>query len=101
MKQPFFIGGIDDVEIAKGSAFGAAGTFFFTFTLSVVYMIHDARQAAGRPIGGNSSSSAATGGGDSRSGGASGDYGQIPVFRDFDDPVNTHVPENFDTGVFT
>lgn len=44
MKQPFFIGGIEDVEVAKGSAFGAAGTFFFTFLISILYMIKEGRQ---------------------------------------------------------
>jgi len=43
MKQPFFIGGIEDVEVAKGSAFGAAGTFFFTFLVSILYMIKEGR----------------------------------------------------------
>jgi hypothetical protein len=44
MRQPFFIGGIEDVEKAKGSAFGAAGTFFFTFMVSMLYIIKDARR---------------------------------------------------------
>jgi len=39
--QPFFIGGVADVEIAKNSAFGAAGTFFFTFLISILYLIAD------------------------------------------------------------
>ena len=42
MHQPFFIGGIEDVEKAKNSAFGAAGTFFFTFLISILYLIADA-----------------------------------------------------------
>lgn len=37
--QPFFIGGIHDVEHAKTSAFGAAGTFFFTFLISIMYLL--------------------------------------------------------------
>jgi hypothetical protein len=45
MKQPFFVGGIDNVESAKGSAFGAAGTFFFTFLVSISYMIRQGRRA--------------------------------------------------------
>jgi hypothetical protein len=44
MKQPFFILGIDDVEAAKKSAFGAAGMFFCTFFLSVVYLLTDGRE---------------------------------------------------------
>lgn len=39
MKQPFFILGIDDVDKAKGSAFGAAAAFFFTFLVSIVYLL--------------------------------------------------------------
>jgi RecA-family ATPase len=46
MKQPFFMGGIDDVEVAKGSAIGAAGTLIFTFIVSIMYMIHDAKRQA-------------------------------------------------------
>ena len=49
--QPFFIGGIDDVETAKSSAFGAAGTFFLVFLVSIVYLIADAQFDFG---GGNS-----------------------------------------------
>jgi hypothetical protein len=100
MKQPFFIGGIDDVELAMGSAFGAAGSFFFTFLVSIMYMIHDARQIAdGRDQLPTSRTAAAAA---NRNGGARGDYGQVPVFRDFDDPVNTNVPQNFETeGIFT
>lgn len=41
--QPFFIGGIEDVEKAKSSAFGAAGTFFLVFLISIVYLIADAQ----------------------------------------------------------
>lgn len=41
--QPFFVGGIDDVQKAKGSAFGAAGMFFFTFLISIIYLIADAQ----------------------------------------------------------
>jgi hypothetical protein len=44
IKQPFFILGIDDVEAAKGSAFGAAGTFFFTFLVSVIYLLVESRR---------------------------------------------------------
>jgi hypothetical protein len=39
--QPFFIGGIKDVDDAKNSAFGAAGTFFLTFLISIIYLIAD------------------------------------------------------------
>ena len=48
MHQPFYIGGIDDVERAKSSAFGAAGTFFFIFCLSSFYMIKQGRKLTDR-----------------------------------------------------
>lgn len=32
------------MEAAKGSAFGAAGTFFFTFLVSVIYLLMDSRR---------------------------------------------------------
>jgi hypothetical protein len=47
------MGGIQDVEAAKGSAFGAAGTFFFTFLISMLYIIREARRFT--RISGNSS----------------------------------------------
>lgn len=40
--QPFFIGGIDDVEAARTSAFGAAIMFAFVLVLSCVGMWYDA-----------------------------------------------------------
>jgi hypothetical protein len=33
--QPFFLAGIDDVEKAQGSAYGATGMFLFTFLASL------------------------------------------------------------------
>lgn len=41
MKQPFFIKSVEDVEKAKGSAFGAAGMFFFIFCVSTAHLIMD------------------------------------------------------------
>lgn len=43
MKQPFLIAGIEDVEKAKGNAFGAAATFFFSFLACVVYQVKESR----------------------------------------------------------
>jgi hypothetical protein len=43
-KQPFYIGGIDDYEKAKGSAFGAAGTFFVLFVVSMIYTMKEGRR---------------------------------------------------------
>jgi hypothetical protein len=67
VKQPFFIGGIESVEDAKGSAFGAAGMFFFTFLASILYLIRDSRRVndmrvAGGPGGGGSSAGGGGGG---------------------------------------
>ncbi|OEU20790.1 hypothetical protein FRACYDRAFT_267767 [Fragilariopsis cylindrus CCMP1102] len=39
--QPFFIAGIEDVEVATRSAFGAFFTFMFVFVLSAVGMWYD------------------------------------------------------------
>lgn len=44
MKQPFFVGGIKDVEVAKGSAFGAMIAFIVTFGISIVVWIRDTKQ---------------------------------------------------------
>eukprot|EP00536_Pseudo-nitzschia_multiseries_P014034 jgi/Psemu1/102164/gw1.649.17.1 len=40
--QPFYIGGIEDIEQAKSNAYGGAGTFLFVFIVSVVYLVFDA-----------------------------------------------------------
>jgi hypothetical protein len=39
--QPFFIGGIEDSEKARDSAFGAMGMFLVTFVLSIVGIWYD------------------------------------------------------------
>lgn len=40
--QPFFIGGIEDLEQAKSNAYGGAGSFFCILLLSAVYLVNDA-----------------------------------------------------------
>mmetsp|Transcript_15402 Transcript_15402/g.38249 ORF Transcript_15402/g.38249 Transcript_15402/m.38249 type:complete len:131 (+) Transcript_15402:394-786(+) len=46
--QPFYIGGIEDVEHSKKSAYGAMAMFILTFILSVLYIIFDViRDAVG------------------------------------------------------
>ena len=40
--QPFYIGGIEDVEQAKKNAYGGVGSFAFCFLLSVIYLVIDA-----------------------------------------------------------
>mmetsp|Transcript_10981 Transcript_10981/g.15481 ORF Transcript_10981/g.15481 Transcript_10981/m.15481 type:complete len:103 (-) Transcript_10981:167-475(-) len=42
--QPFFMTGIDDVDEAKSSAFGAMGMFLFTLIASLVGMFYDAQK---------------------------------------------------------
>mmetsp|Transcript_5259 Transcript_5259/g.14202 ORF Transcript_5259/g.14202 Transcript_5259/m.14202 type:complete len:99 (-) Transcript_5259:529-825(-) len=44
--QPFFIGGIEEVDHAKESAFGAFGTFIFTFIVSVIGIWYDSQNKA-------------------------------------------------------
>lgn len=39
--QPFLVAGIEDVDKAKSSAFGAAGMFLFTFLASMAAMWYD------------------------------------------------------------
>ena len=41
--QPFYIGGLDDPDDARSSAFGAAGMFLATFVLSVIGIWYDGR----------------------------------------------------------
>jgi hypothetical protein len=42
--QPFFIAGLDNVDEARTSAFGAMGMFLFTFAASVVGIWYDSQQ---------------------------------------------------------
>eukprot|EP00536_Pseudo-nitzschia_multiseries_P002166 jgi/Psemu1/301263/fgenesh1_kg.28_\ len=39
--QPFFISGIEDVEVATQSAFGACFMFMFVFVISAIGMFYD------------------------------------------------------------
>ena len=45
--QPFYIGGIVDVEKSKSNARGGVGTFLFVFILSVVYLVIDTLRGGG------------------------------------------------------
>ena len=40
--QPFFIGGIEDLEQAQANAYGGIGSFLCVFLVSVVYLVVDA-----------------------------------------------------------
>ena len=44
--QPFYLGGIEDVEHAKKSAYGAMAMFILTFIISVLYIIFDVIRVA-------------------------------------------------------
>jgi hypothetical protein len=84
--QPFYIGGIEDVEQAKRNAYGGVGTFLFIFILSVVYLVLDALRGDSREInniGGTTSSSSGSGGSDTtrrrQGGGMGGDYEGVPT----------------------
>jgi hypothetical protein len=43
-KQPFFIGGIDDYDQARGAAYGAMWAYVVSFVISVVIGVREARQ---------------------------------------------------------
>lgn len=104
--QPFYVKGIDNVAKAKGSAFGAATAFFFTFVVSILYVIRDARRYTPNiSRGGSDNGSVGSGGGMVGM--------QVPrqlqnpfsnrpgsLFHDYD-PVDTDTPEEFERGVFS
>ena len=79
--QPFFLGGIDDVEKAKSSAFGAAGMFFFTFLISIIYLIADAQFGIGQ--GGSIAGSIS--GNNRPSSGMRGEYGLVTAVQEYRD----------------
>ena len=39
--QPFYVSGLEDIEAAKSSAFGALGLFIFAFASSILYLCYD------------------------------------------------------------
>lgn len=92
VKQPLFVGvgGMEDVEKAKGSAFGAAGLFVFIFCLSIAHLITDSMKV---PSVVRSTVSAAHD--DDYDGWTgqrrNGEYGQVPTFQDFEDDNNGQV----------
>ena len=53
--QPFLVAGIEDVDTAKSSAFGAAGMFLFTFLASMAAMWYDSNNKK-EPVNGDASS---------------------------------------------
>lgn len=86
MNQPFFVGGIEDVEKAKGNAFGAAALFFFIFLISIVHLIMDSMNGGGGPAPSTIASAATDSfGGWSGLQRQSGEYGQVPTFEGFED----------------
>lgn len=106
------MGGIKDVAKAKGSAFGAATAFFFTFVVSILYVIRDARRytqteirrrGSGSGVGSSSNNGADTNGRDPAAGVGmqiprqlqnpfSNRAGSTTLFHDYD-PVDTDAPE--------
>jgi hypothetical protein len=89
VKQPFFVGGIDDVELAKNSAFGAAGTFFFTFCVCIFYLIHNERRIIMTEDSDHFQQRRPT----TPRGILSSDYGQVPL-----SDVHFDTPQLFDRG---
>ena len=73
--QPFMVGGIDDVEKAKTSAFGAAGTFFFTFLISILYLIADKHFSFGTGV--------SIRGNNSRAPGPRGEYDLVSLVQEY------------------
>jgi len=100
MHQPFYVGGIDDVEKAKGNAFGAAGLFFFIFVISMVHLIMDSMKSGGGVI--RATVSAVNDDDDhdhhdfdgwTGQRQTNGDYGVVPTFQDFPEEHDGPVVE--------
>jgi hypothetical protein len=47
--QPFFIGGIEDIEQAKKNAYGGVASYLFIFLLCVVFLVFDALKGGDNP----------------------------------------------------
>ena len=93
MNQPFYVGGIDDVEKAKGNAFGAAGLFFFIFLISMVHLIMDSMKGGG--VVRTTVSAVHDDGFDGWTGQrqTNGNYGEVPTFQDFPEEHDRQVVE--------
>jgi len=94
MNQPFYVGGIEDVEKAKGNAFGAAGLFFFIFIISMVHLIMDSMKSGGGVVRATVSA-VHEGDFDGWTGQRqpNGDYGEVPTFQDFPEEHDGPVVE--------
>jgi len=99
--QPFLVGGFEDVEKAKNSAFGAACTFFFTFMVSVIYLISDSYfhfsfDAASLSLRNNNNNNP-------RAPGNRGEYDLVSLVNDYhpDDDVDEELDEEHEMGVFS
>lgn len=94
MNQPFFIGGIEDVEKAKGSAFGAAGLFMFIFCVSIAHLIMDSMKVSSVVRSTVSAAHDVDYDGWTGQRTSSGQYGQVPTtFQDFEDASNNSEAE--------
>lgn len=91
MNQPFYIGGIDDVEKAKGNAFGAAGLFFFIFLISMVHLIMDSMKSGSVVRATVSAMPDDEFDGWTGQRQNNGDYGEVPTFQDFPDEPDGQV----------
>lgn len=102
MRQPFFVLGIEDVEQAKGSAFGAAGTFFFTFLVSMLYTIRQARTMTLSSSESNSTSSSVGSLTQWRNPYADRPAGTTALFQDYDQLDSSIPNEELESrGVFS
>jgi hypothetical protein len=99
--QPFYIGGIKNLDVAKRNAYGGVGTFLFIFILSVVYLVLDALRGDSREINNIEGTSSSIGGsGDTtrrrQGGGMGGDYEGVSSYSD-----NLELPSSVEQAHFT
>lgn len=85
MKQPFFVGGIEDVEQATGSAFGAAALFFFIFIISMVQLITDSMT---NPTARSMSVASGEDSFGAWSGQRRGEFEQVPTLSNYQDDID-------------
>ena len=97
--QPFYIGGIEDLEQAKSNAYGGVGTFLCVFILSVVFLVFDALRG-GAESNNNNNGNSNNSRGDTTRRSRGMDYEGVPMSM-METDTNLELPPSVEQARFT